>query len=561
VKKSITNSARRATLVTDVGEDEDHVDQSYTFLETQHERLAAVEDSLLESIEQIVPSEGSQEMTVTQLARLCQSLHHLNCALTDRLETLINQQLIMEAQQQKQEQAPASTSARRFSSVHHFRRSDHEQLESATELENGVDATNISIGSKPRISHPPLRFSSARRSSQTLDPVEAWRARHSTTTLPEPHATPACEEDEAQSSDNDSRMTSSQIYDDESVSLATTVKGQGYFQKMAMQQLGELKEEPSSTSNSKSSIQDSEEAPVVEVLVEDASQSHLQGSRYDDTFDQSIMNDETSILVDCPARCRVDESLLVTPVLQRYRLEPDDSSIGVRVVPNKRGQGMQQRSCANTDMQGHKNLLTDSASLDYRHAEQALSKETNVLPIIEETLSPNVSVRKTRKTRSLVEDEAPLEDLRRRPFSTVQPIKTETNEKLKHNKTKSSQSKTTSISRRLYDFQTPTFTKIWVEVLSEDEYHSAPSVVKMQVGFDEVNAAIGLLNVWFISNKDSDVRLDVATASRILNMAPRKSKSLMMSLCHWRRMNMYSDEGMANLYFTPNLRIPSRLTL
>jgi gas vesicle protein len=31
------------------------------------------------------------------------------------------------------------------------------------------------------------------------------------------------------------------------------------------------------------------------------------------------------------------ESLLVTPVLDRYRLEPDDTSIGVRVVPNERG--------------------------------------------------------------------------------------------------------------------------------------------------------------------------------------------------------------------------------
>jgi nitrogen regulatory protein PII len=31
------------------------------------------------------------------------------------------------------------------------------------------------------------------------------------------------------------------------------------------------------------------------------------------------------------------ESLLVTPVLDRYRLEPDDTSIGVKVVPNERG--------------------------------------------------------------------------------------------------------------------------------------------------------------------------------------------------------------------------------
>lgn len=80
------------------------------------------------------------------------------------------------------------------------------------------------------------------------------------------------------------------------------------------------------------------------------------------------------------------------------------------------------------------------------------------------------------------------------------------------------------------------------------EYERAPSIVRTQVRRDEANISLDVLEQFLkaLKNKDSqpieftekqgfDVLRDVLSSDQ-------KRKSVLMSLCHWRRLLMFRDK-------------------
>jgi hypothetical protein len=190
--------------------------------------------------------------------------------------------------------------------------------------------------------------------------------------------------------------SSSLACDDESVSLAPTVKGHGFFKKQALEQLVNSSEHPKRIHRNAQRVSD---APFCELVVNEHAPSYFP---YNDiTFDQSMMDDSPpSPSQSRPVRDAGDESLLVTPVLARYRLEPDDSSIGIKIVPTGRHRLQHANRAANRSLKlpapqkyleqpksvcaktpkPHENLL---------RVIPHVGKENNLL-CIREALSPNV---------------------------------------------------------------------------------------------------------------------------------------------------------------------------
>lgn len=84
-----------------------------------------------------------------------------------------------------------------------------------------------------------------------------------------------------------------------------------------------------------------------------------------------------------------------------------------------------------------------------------------------------------------------------------------------------------------------------------DEYERAPKVVRMQITRDEVNVGIAALNMW-LSNCETSGRREIVgdrvkeqVALGVLQklFTERKSASVLMGLCHWRRIEMRRQDN------------------
>lgn len=90
--------------------------------------------------------------------------------------------------------------------------------------------------------------------------------------------------------------------------------------------------------------------------------------------------------------------------------------------------------------------------------------------------------------------------------------------------------------------------------ISQSEYDTAPRVVQMQVRYDEVQAVTAALNKFLQRRRQHDGTTtlttppmelgedDIKQLLKPLGLADRKSKSILMSLCHWRRLVMRRRE-------------------
>jgi hypothetical protein len=83
-------------------------------------------------------------------------------------------------------------------------------------------------------------------------------------------------------------------------------------------------------------------------------------------------------------------------------------------------------------------------------------------------------------------------------------------------------------------------------MISLVEYEGAPRVVSMQVTRDEVNASVSALEDYFFKTPDFETNeaLEVTEnqAYQVVGgESERKAKSILMSLCHWRRLLMYRN--------------------
>lgn len=410
--------------------------------------------------------------------------------------------------------------------------------------------------------------------------TNAWRALESRS---EPNASDSCQVRLDTSDDHISLRTSdsghqvkadlagyssvnssSLARDDESVSLAPTVKGHGFFKKQALEHLINSKGHTKRTHKSAHP-----DAPIRELVVEE--QVPICFPYNDITFDQSMMDDSPPSPSQSRIRDAGDESLLVTPVLARYRLEPDDSSIGVKVVPTGRHRLQHAHKVAKRSLQLPASQQPKSVCTKTRRPQENSlrviprpGKENN-LPNIGEALSPNISVRTPirKEAFAFVEDvftakevKHPPEGKRKHQLSYAKESHVddlETFESKKGCKPLSGRRQTADVDG----------VKHLIAAVSSEEYEAAPSVVKMQVGLDEVNDAVQMLNLWFSARSASKGGscLNEKVASSVLDTSLRKGMILLMSLCHWRRMNMAMDDATGFMHFVPNEKVNSRFTM
>jgi len=359
---------------------------------------------------------------------------------------------------------------------------------------------------------------------------------------------------------------------DEIESLECTVIGKGFFRMQALRTKNQNFDDSSiSTTKNFGGV------PVDEVLL------HNESLSSEHTFlDQSIVSSKLDL---SPSNCRKinrhDESLLVTPTLARYQLEPDDSSIGVRVIPRRASPTL------NHSRLHDKSRAADRAregEEDPGNVSRILMKE-NILPRIEEVLSPNVSTRVSKKTKTFEqlfdEQKSYINEMKTQlidtAYSKLNAHKSDTTEtdkayyvidrsdnNLNHEPVSSSisekkfwdQKEKIEPYNQNYVSRLRKVRRDEIPAITVEEYNSAPPIVQMQVSFEEVNAAVTALNLWIYSRKKSmsyeNPRLEDGVLSNVLRTTRRKCQGLMMSLCHWRRLNMRMEDNNSNFYFLLN---------
>jgi hypothetical protein len=333
----------------------------------------------------------------------------------------------------------------------------------------------------------------------------------------------------------------------------------------------------------------------------------MDGTMLDDTW----MNESMAVL---SVLGDDDVSSTMTPILDRYRLDPDDGSLGIKVVPNKRGYHKKKslrKSRSSFDMQdvrnvlptvysGQKEMLSTPMSLpgsvsarkkkNFRKTPHPHKKEVGSVDYAyseEENGDPNVSqpfYRKpsyeSKKEISLASTSVP--PLRQRslelrsslpvtpqntrarsmqpqsqPFTPYEPSKSRTspaalvsirasaNER-KVERLQSSQSQARPLTREFHGAGA-VHTRKWIEKITMAEYEVAPLAVRQQVSRDEVNEAAVLLDHFLgasISEDQKPLEFTEAQAYEVLRDyldTAQKTKSVLLSLCHWRRLLMYRD--------------------
>ena len=330
-----------------------------------------------------------------------------------------------------------------------------------------------------------------------------------------------------------------------------------------------------------------------------------------------------------------DNSSTMTPILDRYRLDPDDNSIGVKVVPNQRRshrassqnywKSEQRATPLPTVYSIEKQEREQSTPLPtvYSNRKQDMSTSFSSRKIDISTptssrrheistpmsfrrhkistpmslpagLPSSVSARKKyRRTphpkknleHELDENSTPDEENRYPnqvrfpsqnvkaplPSITVPPLRIRSFEPRKNAlpKTPSASSRGTSLPGGAGRSQTPmtdafaekhlstsspsksdmssrSHTGKLIENISVAEYEGAPRVVSMQVTRDEVNAAASALEDYFFKEPDFETNealelIEKQAYQVVGGESERKAKSILMSLCHWRRLLMYRD--------------------
>jgi hypothetical protein len=361
-----------------------------------------------------------------------------------------------------------------------------------------------------------------------------------------------------------------------------------------------------------------------------------------------------------------DNSSTMTPILDRYRLDPDDNSIGVKVVPNQRRnhrvrqatplstvysiekQEREQSTtplpavyynrkqdlstpCSSrrhdvstsmssrrheisTPMSSRRHEISTPMSLPARfpgsvserkkyrktpHPKTNLGRELDEVSttIDEENRHPNQVRVPSRDVKtphpsiknlgreldqvSTIDEEnrhpnqvrVPSRDVKTPlPSITVPPLRSRSFEPRKkaRPKTPSASSRATSLPGGIDRSQTPltdafvekhlstsshsksdmasrSYSGKWIENITMAEYEGAPRVVSMQVTRDEVNAAASALEDYFLKAPGFETTYEALELTEkqayqvVGGESERKGKSILMSLCHWRRLLMYRD--------------------
>lgn len=311
-----------------------------------------------------------------------------------------------------------------------------------------------------------------------------------------------------------------------------------------------------------------------------------------------------------------DNASVMTPILDRYRLDPDDNSVGVKVVPNKRGKSSSLRKpledvaeeqtpmasnhtttfIKEGDFMSPKGLPgTISARKKKQYRKTPLPERTlqgdDTIDTTDENDDPNLP--KIHSSPSVV-NASPRASLSTLGSFTLPPLRQSSLDRRRNesrvsssssssavlkafNETKgtlkSTYSESSSVDKSLsrhsvdnhqdhsmsesrsrrserFEHASARMTK-WMEHVTMAEYDVAPRIVQVQVRRDEANEAIDLLEDFFIvhlqDNPNSALEFGEQQGYAILGSSfhtGHKCKSILMSLCHFRRLYMHRDEEM-----------------
>lgn len=337
------------------------------------------------------------------------------------------------------------------------------------------------------------------------------------------------------------------------------------------------------------------------------------------TMDATMMNDT---LMSMSALFDDDNLSTVTPILDRYRLDADDNSIGVKVVPNQRGTHSRQSkqvietipetpyvysngqdgfrspvglpgsvsarkkkyrktplpkkrvddddSFQTWDENDHPNIRVDFGSPHSAISHSKSSTSIFVPPLRPRSLEMRKTLPKTPlSTRAhhslpgkISNPRTPLTDSYVAKHMT--PSRSRISENLDQESmraiplspTPSERSKTfgrESVSSKLdtsgHSFKTDSSRMgKWMEKITMAEYDRAPRVVQMQVNREETNKSLDALEDFLTSNlqesNQTGLEFSEKQGYQVLQKllgTEQRCKSVLMSLCHWRRLLMYRD--------------------
>jgi len=321
------------------------------------------------------------------------------------------------------------------------------------------------------------------------------------------------------------------------------------------------------------------------------------------TMDQSFFHETDTVA--SPSHSRIMEqadlssvtSLLVTPILDRYRVEVDDSSVGIKVVPNERGfhrRAVEERLYRKPFAEASNTSGKRQTTTSFRKTPHPKKiRKPQLLPIVENEsprlskvsiasadtvskrggnppsvgrisissptmVSPSIradnSKSESNTTRRRLTEDYDLNKIspstasftpRSNPVVSVSASKTPLTAAwvAKHMSSDANLMEFMGMEEVSFtDYQRSSrsdevSTSVSIKLISVEEYNFAPKVVQMQVGLSEVNTAAEILSHWTVPQE----RVTESNAYSLLPFPESKSKSILLSLCHWRRMMMHVE--------------------
>lgn len=286
------------------------------------------------------------------------------------------------------------------------------------------------------------------------------------------------------------------------------------------------------------------------------------------TMDATMMND-TMISTSVMMQDSDEENLsIMTPILDRYRLDPDDNSIGVKVVPNERGMHQRQRLRTHPeeseqtataefyqDSDGFRSPKGLPRSVSARKAQQ-YRKTPYPNKVKERSFDDENNPNTPQLAFSPVSSTPSFDTTNTESSFSVPPLRPRSVGLSQAAGARSSSSRTQSLpttSTRLPKTSIMTTAghqqTYLIEKITMAEYDSAPRVVQMNVSRDEANTTIAILNDYLeICRQRKFSEQEGRRALSTVFESEQQSKSVLLSLCHWKRLMMYRQEDNTTMF-------------
>eukprot|EP00980_Cylindrotheca_fusiformis_P020314 scaffold7344_cov145-Cylindrotheca_fusiformis.AAC.12 len=322
------------------------------------------------------------------------------------------------------------------------------------------------------------------------------------------------------------------------------------------------------------------------------------------TMDATMLNDTMISVSLFPDD---DNNSTVTPILDRYRLDPDDNSTGIKVVPNKRrgsnkfqkhiitevvpeeqtpvsvGGSFYTQENGFTSPRGLPGTVSARKKKQYRKTplpKKRLNGDYSV-ETLDENDDPNIQFANSSTQKQYAPSSTmgsfTVPPLRPSSFEPKRQTMADSSTRAPHTRAASlpgarsisciplsgkslknddpAQIDENTIGSKSscgdrFEHESVRMTK-WMEHVTMAEFDIAPRIVQVQVRRDEANEAIDLLEKYLTAHlqqgSSRSLEFSEQQGYRILGQSfqtKQKCKSLLMSLCHFRRLLMYREDEM-----------------